>query len=155
MKYAIEDELRRLFKAESSLDNVQAFWIGEPVFIEIDDYPAVIIFAETRLVFQEESGIWVYRYLGYVAAETYIQDDYEIEDREADVTSLLTVRAILDSVTDVMEDNQSLGNLLEGDEQVRAIQVGDKIYGLQQRDENLFNRGSVDFEVETQKPRSS
>ena len=155
MKYAIEVELRRLFKAESSLDNVQALFIGEPNFVQLHHFPMIIIFTEQRLVFDEETGIWVYRYLGYVAAETFIQDDYEVKDREMDVTSLLTLRSILDSVTDVMEDNQSLGNLLEGNEKVREIQVGDKNYGRQKRDNNHFNRGEVNFIVESQKPRSS
>lgn len=155
MKYAIETELRRLFKAKAELDIIKVFSIGEPIFAPLMHYPVVIIFAERRLVSDEEMGIWVYHYTGYVAAETFIQDDYEVEDREMDVTSQLTLRSILDSVTDVMEDNQSLGNLLEGDETVRAIQVGDKTYALQKRDENHFNRGEVDFLVESQKPRSS
>ena len=135
MKYAIEAELRRLFKAKAELDIIKVFSIGEPVFAPTMHYPIVIIFAERRLVFDEEMGIWVYRYTGYVAAETFIQDDYEVEDREMDVTSQLTLRSILDSVTDVMEDNQSLGNLLEGDETVRVIQVGDKTYALRKRNE--------------------
>lgn len=154
MKYAIEVELRRLFKAESALDDVQLFTIGEPPFVNLEDFPIVIIFAEQRLVFDEETGIWIYRYTGYIACETFIQDDYEVENREMDVISLLTVRAVLDSVTDVIEVNLSLGSLVDGTEKVRVIQVGNKNYGIRERDNNHLNRGEVDFLVETQKPRA-
>ena len=154
MKYAIETKLRDLFKAASSLDDVKVFSVGEPVFIVQQHFPMVIIFLEQRLTSAEETGVWIYNYIGYLAAETFIQDDYEIKNRAMDVTSLLTMRDILDAATDVIEGNLSLDNIVDDTETVRNIQVGDKIYGLRQRDNNMLNRGEVNFIVETQKTRA-
>ena len=57
MKYAIETAIRDFYKADSDLDEVKLFIIGEPVFIELDHYPAIIIFVEQQVPFDVETGI--------------------------------------------------------------------------------------------------
>lgn len=153
MKYAIETKIRNLFKADSNLDNVQLFFIGEPPFIQINDYPCIIIFIEGQTPFDEETGIWVYRYQGYIASETLLMDNYKPKDREADIDSLLTIRTILDNASKILEANLSLGNIVDEGETARRIQTAEKIYGLANRADNVLNRGDFNFLVETQRSR--
>ncbi len=155
MKFAIEDKIRDLFKADSGLDEINLFIIGEPVYIELDNYPAMIIFIEQQDPSDEETGIWVYRYTGYVACETFIQDDLRVEDRESDVTSVLTVRTLLDVGSKILEKNLNLGSLVSNDETVRKIALATKVYGLITRQDNMFNRGDFNFLVETQRLRET
>lgn len=156
MKYAIELKIRALFKAEVTLDSVKAIFIGEPLFISIQHYPALIIFMQRQIPFQEETGIWVYRYQGSVGCEAFIQDNYTVKDRESDVESLLTIRNILDIASGIIEDNISLGSIIDDEgERVRAIETGEKVYGLLNRQDNMLNRGDFTIEVETQKQRST
>ena len=154
MKYAIETTIRDLFKADSSLDNVKLFFVGEPAFIQISDYPCIIIFVERQVPFDEETGIWVYRYQGYIASETLIMDNYKPKDREADVDSLLMIRTILDNASKNLEANLSLGNIVDEGEISRRIQTAEKVYGLATRADNVLNRGDFNFLVETQRPRT-
>jgi hypothetical protein len=154
LKFAIEEKIRELFKANSLLDKVKLFFIGEPIFIQLQHYPTVIIMVERQVPTDEETNTWVYRYQGYVAAETALMDDYVVENREADVESLLLIRQILDDASKTLEANLNLGSLVSDDEKVRAISLGEKIYTLTNRQNNYLNRGDFNFLVETQRPRS-
>lgn len=153
MKYAIEREIRRLYKADSRLNNIKLFFIGEPIDIGLSDFPAIIIFMTEQVPFAEESGIWVYRYRGYVACETALQDNYNPEDREVDVESVLSIRSILDVASQILESNLSLGSLVENTERVRVLQLERKVYSLTNRDNNFLNRGDFNLFVETQRLR--
>jgi len=154
LKYAIEDKIRDLFIADSDLNDVQLFFIGEPLFIRTADYPCVIIFVESQVPFTEETGIWVYRYGGYVATETRLTDTYKPKDRKADMDSLLLIRRLLDAASKNLEANLTLNNLIEGDETVRRIITAEKIYSIVNRQDNILNRGDFNFLVETQRPRT-
>lgn len=153
MKYAIETKIRALLKADSDLDTVQLFFIGEPAFIQMNDYPCIIIFVEQQIPFDEETGIWVYRYQGYIASETLLMDNYKPKDREADIDSLLTIRTILDIASKILEANLALGNIVDEAETARRIQTAEKVYGLANRADNVLNRGDFNFSVETQRSR--
>ena len=154
MKNAIEQELQDLFIADSRLDEVKVFFIGEPPIIRDNDYPASVIFVEQQIPSDEETGIWVYTYSGYLAAETLIIDRYEVKNRRSTMISFLTMRDILDSMTDIAEENLALGNIISGNETTRVIKIGLKTYGFKERSNNILNRGEVPFEVQTQKPRA-
>ena len=154
MKYAIESKIRDLFKADSDLDDIQLFWIGEPLFIRTNDYPCVFIFVESQIPFDEETGLWVYRYGGYVALETRLTDTYKPKNREADMDSLLLIRRLLDAASQNLEENLTLDNLTEDDETVRRIQTAEKVYSIVNRQDNILNRGDFNFLVETQRSRS-
>ncbi len=155
MKYAIETKIRDLFKADSDLDTVQLFFVGEPLFIQLNDYPCIIIFVERQIPFDEETGIWVYRYQGYVASETFLMDDYKPKDREADMDSLLQIRTLLDFASKNLEENLSLGNIVDEGETSRRIQTAEKVYSLTSRQDNVLNRGDFNFLVETQRSRDT
>lgn len=154
MKYAIETKIRSLFKADNTLDDVKLFYIGEPIFIQLSDYPCVIIFVERQIPFDEETGIWVYRYQGYVAAETFLLDNYKPKDREADVDSVLIIRNILDNTSKNLEANLALDSIVEEGEVVRRILTAEKIYTITNRQDNVLNRGDFNFLVETQRARA-
>ncbi len=153
--FAVEQKMRELFKADSRLDDIKLFLIGEPIYLDIDHYPAIIIFAEQQEPSDEETGIWVYRYTGYVAAEMMIQDDLRPKDREAEMSSVLSIREYLDAASKILEANLTLGALVSEGETVRRIQLATKIYGLTQRQDNFFNRGDFNFLVETQRSRET
>lgn len=155
MKYAIETKIRDLFKADSNLDEIQLFFIGEPLFIHLNDYPCMIIFVERQIPFDEETGIWVYRYQGYVGCETFLIDAYTPKDREADMDSLLQIRTLLDFASKNLEQNLALDNIVDEGETVREIQTAEKVYSLTSRQDNVLNRGDFNFLVETQRNRDT
>lgn len=154
MKHAIELKLNDLFIADSSLDTVKVFFIGEPYLIRNADYPASIIFVQGQDPIRLESGIWVFNYTGLLAVETLIVDRYEPKNRTAIIDSFLAMRDILDAMTDNLETNLELDNLVDDDETVRVITVGVKNYGFAERSNNILNRGEVPFAVQTQKLRT-
>ena len=158
MKYAIETKLQDLFIADSSLDEVKVFFIGEPYIIRNTDYPAVIIFIQDQVTTTPQTGVWIYNYTGYLAVETLIPDRYEPKDRAATIDSFLTVRTILDAMTDLLqlEANLALDNLTSDGETVRVLtlEANTKTYGFAERTNNILNRGEVPFVVETQKKRA-
>lgn len=151
---AIGAQMQTLFIADSDLDSIPVFILGEPIAIPAHLYPACIIFVLGQTPLYEETGLWVYRYDGYIAIEANIPDHWTVTSRKATIPSYSTVSSLLDAATDNLESNQTLGGLVNGTETVRVIGTGDKIYGLQQRGNTLSNRGEIPFNVETQKPKS-
>lgn len=155
MADAIEDKLQDLFIADSNLDDIDAFIRGEPITIPTDIDPVGIIFLATQLLSDEETGVWVYRYVGYVAVETLVTEEWAVTARKATVPSYPDMRNLLDALTNVLEVNISLDSISQGTESVRKItRIGDKVYGLRERETTIHNRGEVPFEIETAKPRT-
>lgn len=154
MKSAIEEKLQDLFIADSDLDDIKVFIRGEPIVIPLGDYPACIIFLSGQTRVAEETGLWIYHYDGYIAVETQTPDKYIVNARKATIESYGTVRTLLDAITDNLESNLSLENLVSGSETVRVIDVGDKVYGLTDRGNTLANRGEIPISIETQKTKA-
>lgn len=155
MADSLENKMQDLFIADSGLDDIKALIRGEPITIPLQHHPAMIIFIERQEDAQLETGLFVYQYAGYIAIETQIPDSLSVVARKATIESYPTVRNLLDAATDVLEANLSLGGISYGTETVRGItQISGKVYGLQQRSNNINNRGEVAFAIETQKPRT-
>lgn len=154
MKFAIESKIRDLLIADLDLSDVKLYFIGEPAFIRNADYPTIIIFVERQTPSDEETGIWVYRYLGYIASETRLMDIYKPKDKKAEMDSLLLIRRLLDAASQNLETNLTLDSLVEDDEIVRRIITSEKVYSIINRQDNTLNRGDFNFLVETQRPRT-
>lgn len=154
MADAIEAKLQDLFIADTDLDPVKVFCQGEPIVVPDGDYPLVILFVTAQGRIAQETGLWIYQYDGYIAVETQIPDSYTVNSRKAQISSYAVIRNLLDAITANLETHQGLDDLLNGTEQARVIDVGNKIYGLQNRGNSLNNRGEVPISVQTQKPRT-
>ncbi len=155
MAEAIEDKLITLFLAESALSEVKKFIIGEPEFIPQHYYPVAILFITGQTPLREASGIHNYQYQGFVAVETILPEDLspdDLEPRKIRITSYTDMRQYLDKMTDIVEQNEALGDLTDADGEVTLqILSGLKDYFVNPRPDGFTNRGEFQFSLRTHK----
>jgi len=152
----IENYLVDKFLVDTDLKPLKTFFIGEPAYIPMSDFPLAIVFITGQVPQREESGQYNYEYTGFIAVETVLPEVISRDEgnqRKARIRSYTESRKYLDKLSDLVEINIGIGGLTDGDaEKGIFIHALDKEYYLKPRGQDGFtNRGQFNISIRTQK----
>jgi len=163
----IEIYLRSLLASSADLSVVQVFYRGDPGIVPVRLHPFCWVFlSEEREAtgesgYAESTGMRHFYYDGELNFEVLFKDSLNVVpvDRLAEVPSYMQSKELTQAgVQAVMEWGGPTGNLEENPvtsfddkEMTVEFRLGSVRNGLQDRVNNVTNRGSVDFRVYTRR----
>ena len=165
MADAIENQIITLMIADTAnFATIKVFDTEERMVVPVGNMPLLIVSITGQEEVNEltgneddtESGIVKYTYEGYIAVEMRQVDRPRIgTDRVAKRGVKGDIRNYLDAATDILELNRRLDSFVWTNsgvtETVRNFSRGAKSYLIEDRGDNLFNRGSFNIAIETHK----
>jgi len=98
--------------------------------------------------------VYDYDYVGALAVEEEIVQEYDKVGRRVTLDSHTDVRRILDAMSTVLEENIGLDDLTFDNETCIHIRPGAKSYFVAAREQAFSNRGELEFVVRTLKPEA-